>query len=209
MSEPPIEASLVQTLRNSDLTSLAQSGGELALDSILSEGFLKELPVIQSIVGLVKVGVSIRNMAFARKLLRFLSALSDVPQAERSEMVARLEADEKFGQKVGEYVTTLLERMDDERKPPLMAKAFKLYCRGQIDSSQLTRLNYAIDRVLLSEVHQLQRAVVPGLHQALPSFDSFVEQNFLNSGLVYVASGLMGKDKLYPTEECRRLLTLL
>jgi len=148
-------------------------------------------------------------MVFARKLLRFLTGLSDVPQAERSEMVARLEADDKFGQRVGEYVTTLLDRMDDDRKPALVAKAFKQYCYGQISSSQLTRLNYAIDRVLLSEVHQLRRAVVPGRGQSLPLFDSFVEQNFINSGLVYVASGLMGKDKLYPTEECRLLLTLL
>lgn len=50
---------------------LATDYSEIALDSILNNDLISEIPVVKSIVALGKVGISIKEMHFAKKVLFF------------------------------------------------------------------------------------------------------------------------------------------
>ncbi len=105
-----VERSLVDTLRQSDLTNIAEDATEIALDQIVDEGLLQNIPVVSTLTRLIKTDVTIRDHQFAKKLLNFLSSLSDVPPEKRKEMIDRLEADPNYRQRVGDSIILLLER---------------------------------------------------------------------------------------------------
>jgi hypothetical protein len=200
--EPTLGQSLVTTLKHSDLKALASTAAELAIDSMLKDGLLKEIPVIRTLTNLTNIGLSVRDYVFTRKLLKFLASIGELKEDERQGLLARLEKDSKFQRTVGEHIILLLDRMDDLAKPTFMAKAFIAYCRGAIDFIQLQRLNNAIDKVLVCDLPQLKRF---SLDDDSEKFDVDVEQNFVNSGLAYVQSGY-GVGGVHPTGLCKVFL---
>ena len=52
--------------------SLSEIGGELVLDSQLTEGLLKEIPIVKTVFAIYKSGKSIRDTLYLRKLKMFL-----------------------------------------------------------------------------------------------------------------------------------------
>lgn len=199
MSDSSIEISLIDTLKESELTAIAADTVELGLDRIIDEGLLQDIPVVSTVINLVKAGANVRDYFFTKKLLKFLAAMSDLPKEERRKLVEKLEADGDYRQKVGENIILLLERMDDIHKPELMARAFKAYLSSMIDSVQLQRFNYAIDRLLMCDISKL-----PEFSQieSTESYDLIIGQNFLNAGLAYVGTGY-GAGGIGPNDICR------
>jgi len=52
MEEKELAQSLIDTVTNSDLFRIFPDMAEIALDHVLDDGLLKEIPVVQSIVAL-------------------------------------------------------------------------------------------------------------------------------------------------------------
>ncbi len=67
-----LSQSLDKTLRNSDLQNLSVNLAEVALDSFLNEGVARDIPIIGSLVGIVKTSGSISDAIFTKKLIHFL-----------------------------------------------------------------------------------------------------------------------------------------
>lgn len=180
MSDDRIDNSMIETLKESNLPSVLGDLGEITIDSIFEEGVLKELPIISTMIGLWRTGVTIRDFIFIRKLLKFLEELSEVPRQERIEMIERLEKDTDYRDKVGEEIVLLLDRLDSVEKAKFTGRAFSAYCKGYIDVDTLRRINYAIDRVLLRDLSELNKfSSDPG------SVKPATLQNFINAGLAY------------------------
>src|SRR5665647_98468 len=108
--------SLTDTLNTSDLQNVTNELLETNIDSLLKNGVLKDIPIINSIVGIYKLGVSIKDIIFMKKLIRFLSEINDTSIQERQKVIAKMEKDDKYGRKVGETILTLLDRLDDLNK---------------------------------------------------------------------------------------------
>ncbi len=196
-----LEQSLLSTLRQSDLRSIGANLSEIGIDQLMQDGLLKDIPVVNILTGLLKTSRSIRDHIFLKKLLSFLVSIKDIEPEEREKAIERLESDSAYSQKVGEGLMLLLERLDDLNKPKMVAKAFKAYCRGNINSFQLQRLYYAIDRVLACDLPFLK--YYSNMHPGkLVDPNRVVEQNFLNSGFLYVQAGYGGTTSVEPTEIC-------
>ncbi len=56
-----ISDSLVATITNYDLSAIGGDIMEMGIDSILKDGLLKELPIINIASGIWKTGIAIRN----------------------------------------------------------------------------------------------------------------------------------------------------
>jgi hypothetical protein len=147
--------SLIETLRSSDLAEIVQDFGEVALDSILDDDLVKEVPVIGTIVRLGKVSITIRDRFLVRKVLLFLEGLSDVPQVQRKEFLRKIEDDDSFEKRVGETLIMLLDRCDHLDKPRLMSKLFSAYIKEEIDYDEFLRYSIAIDRAFIKDLDGL------------------------------------------------------
>ncbi len=65
-------ASLIKTIYDPHLTKIIQDYGELAIDALIQDDLLKEIPVIGTAVRLTKMGIAIRDRNFLKKILRFI-----------------------------------------------------------------------------------------------------------------------------------------
>ena len=196
-------SSLYKTILKSDLPSVIQNAGEIGIDSLFNEGLLKDIPVLNWMLAIGKTFGNVRDYFFAKKMIAFLQCISSLSEQERQKLIHRLDTDEKFEKHAGEQIIELLSRIDSERKAILVANALKFYAREEIDSVQLQRINYAIDRFLLCDTEE---------------FRSFCDQNginanlatanFINAGLGYVPSG-WGMGGVSPTETASLFLRVL
>ncbi len=112
---------------------------EVALDSLLTDGFLKELPVLGSAVALIRTVGSVRDQIYARKIARFVKALDGTSSEERQRFAEELDREPDGRARAGENVLLLLEQLDDMRKAEIAGKFYAAYVRGTIDL-RLTRL---------------------------------------------------------------------
>ena len=55
-----------------EIISLIEEGGEFALDSILPDGIVRDLPIIGPAFSLIKIGKDIHDRVFIEKLKSFM-----------------------------------------------------------------------------------------------------------------------------------------
>jgi hypothetical protein len=71
MENDNIQNSFNTTLVDSNLENLGIDISELALDSVLKDGLLKDIPIVGTIVNFVKLGVNIHDRLFLKKYCHF------------------------------------------------------------------------------------------------------------------------------------------
>ena len=146
------DLSILETLKNSDLNSVSEDFAEIAIDSLLKDGFLKDIPVINTILSIYKTGISVKDLLFMRKILYFLNGMNEISLEDRMKMLGKLEKDNK---RFGEMIILCLERMDDMEKPRLFAKAFSLLAKGSINTKDFFALKNVIENVNLSDIEEI------------------------------------------------------
>lgn len=201
-----LSTEIVTTVRSADLGGLSKDYGEVLLDSVLSEGTLRDIPILGTLVAVGRVGICIKDQIFAKKLVRFLSNLAEVGQADRLEMLDRLDNEDGFAHQVGDRLIELLDKVDAHAKPEMLAKAFRAYASRTIDGEMLNRLNHAIERLPHYEIKS-----IPAFHAASAEARMEMSPTTLNSlvmaGLATPVSG-WGALAYKPNEVCTTFVTL-
>jgi hypothetical protein len=151
-SNHPLDKSLVDTLRVEDLNDLLKDISEIAIDSVLDDGLLKEIPLVSAVVALSKTSIAIRDRIFIKKILRFLNEISEISMNERNKFASQLESNPSLREKVGDAIIIFTERYDDLEKPELLAKVFKGYIKEKIDLDTFLRLSSSIDKTTISDL---------------------------------------------------------
>lgn len=137
---------LVRTVVGNHLGNVIFDFAEVALDHNLVEGVLKDAPIIGTLVKLAKAGQSVSEEIFTRKLCRFLSDLSSVPIEDREHLLELYPEGSAEEQVLGENLLLALERLDDIKKPAILARFFSAYIRSKIDYVTFTRLARALEK---------------------------------------------------------------
>ena len=138
--------SLIQTVTGSELSNVVFDAAEVALDSVLDEGVLQELPIVGAITKLIRAGGKISEELFIRKLLRFLHELKDIPIIERQQILQRYPDGSPKQQELGENLLLAIEKLDDVGKPEVLARFFSAYINEDFDYLTFTRLTRALQR---------------------------------------------------------------
>jgi len=157
MNQEEITKSIVDTIKSPELEGLTTDLAEIAIDQLSDvEGIAKELPVVGSVIKVIKVGFSIKDILFLKKLGKLLWHLRDIPYKKRVELVEKLENDSKYEADVGSKIMLLLERADDFEKPKIIANAFKAYLYNEIIYPQLQRINFGIDHLFIGDIDEFK-----------------------------------------------------
>lgn len=147
-----IEESFLKTVIRSDLKDALIELSEVALDQTLTEGLLRDIPIIGTMAKLWSVAGTVRDQLFVKKLYIFYAALDKIPSAVREKQIATLSSNSKERQRVGEHLLLLLERLNHMKKPELLAYAFQSLLEGKIDRQQFDRLAYAIESLVIGDI---------------------------------------------------------
>jgi len=199
--------SLVETLRSDDVVSIATDAAEMSIDAVISNGLLRDLPVVGTLVSLTKVGFTIRDRLFVRKLVKFLAGLKEVSTDQRRELVEKLEADSEYGRRAGEHLIEILDRIDAHRKPYMTAKVFSAYVFGSIDAKTLHRLNYAIERIPFYEIDMVREVLRMWREEKKIDASEATFHALENAGLMTASPGYGGL-VYQPSDLCQKFVDL-
>ncbi len=189
MREGDLEGSLLSVLGKSGGADLLQEAAEFSLDALLEDGIVKDIPVVGTIAKLYSAAMGAQGYVFAKKIRTFLVELKSVPEEEREAFTQKLEKDKEQKERTAETLIVLLDKLDDMKKAPLLARAFAGYMREYFDFSTFQRLAAAIDRCLVSDLPILVRFSGP------QPLDGYIGDMLVSTGLVSVAAipGIRGR----------------
>ncbi len=127
---------------------------EVALDSRLDDGVVKDIPVIGILANLGGAVLSVRDRIFLRKVARFLEASRELPPKTVDAFLASLES-EKVQEAVGEKLLLLIERQDDLDKAGILGEVFAHFVAGGIDREHFDMLAHAVTQAYLGDLYRL------------------------------------------------------
>lgn len=118
-----VSESMKDTIVNGDLSFIGDLG-EVALDTIIDNNILKEIPIIGTIVGVGKCIGTVSNLIFANKLRSFIFPIKETTQEERKNAIMKWEIDSKYRMHVGETLLGMIDRCDNILKAEWLSKLF-------------------------------------------------------------------------------------
>ncbi|SUB63525.1 Uncharacterised protein [Plesiomonas shigelloides] len=174
-----LSQSLEDFLKKDDLSNLAVSFGEVGIDAILENGILKDIPILSSILGGINAIGSVRDALFAKKLVSFLSELSDIPVEQRQNMIDLIDNSNDFKVKVGEKLIYIIEKAEDHYTSKIVAIFFAEFLTEKITYDQFLKVSRIINNMFIGDFLDFASESSDPI-----DFDS--ENTFINTGLVDV-----------------------
>lgn len=115
--------SMEETIVKGNLEYLGNLG-EIAIDAILDEGLLKDVPVIGSLVGFTKTIRNAYDYVFTKKLIAFLLNLKECDPQKRANAIQKWKENSKYRIHVGEALIGMIQRCDDTIKAKWLSMLF-------------------------------------------------------------------------------------
>ena len=168
-------ATMSETLVHSDLSSVVMDGVEIGIDQCLSDGILRDIPIINSIASIVKATQSINNYLYLKKIVSFLTGIKDVPKEKREQEIRKIEESKTYRNKVGEQLLFILDHCEDNIKAEYISYWFGAFLKEEISYTDFLKGASAINNM------------------ATEDFESFIDDSidlYLDNS-VYIGAGLL------------------
>ena len=148
---------LLSDFRDSIFTDAFNSYGgdiiETGVDSLLGDGLLKDVPVINTIMGVIKTVLSIRERMFLKNTIVFLSSFNNgTAESDKVDAYKTKLSDDAQAPKEMERVVLLLNQYVDTIKSRYLALMYKKYVFGEYDWSKFCELSDILSRLFLEDI---------------------------------------------------------
>ena len=144
-----LSASLVNSITK-ESSSIISDFAEITLDSVLEDGFLKDIPFVSTAISLYRIGKSVHEREHIRKLASFLDEIRQhtLDEATREEYLRKLRENPKKRDKELEYVLIIIDRYIGYDKPRMLAKLYLAFLHEEISWDEFAVFSEVIDRLL-------------------------------------------------------------
>ncbi|MCL5006890.1 MAG: hypothetical protein M1153_01985 [Patescibacteria group bacterium] len=143
MSKNDIQTSLDDTIKSSTL-QITGDLTETAIDSLLNNSALKEIPVVRTIVNFWKAGADIKNALFLKKIIFFLNQLKDIPSEQRRKMIEKIDNSKEYRIKVSEKLLYIIDKSNDHVNSELVARLFRAFIQEKITYDEFLQTSHII-----------------------------------------------------------------
>jgi len=161
---------------------------EAVADLVIDNDILRSIPVVGTLLKVIRGTADIRDRLFAAKLLTFLKSIGAVSASAKEKIRERVAESPEEARKVGETLVLLLDRLADIDKTEIIAKVFLAYAYGYIKSGDFQRVAHAIDQAILSDLQILLTSYSHDTGKRPPSSEPFM-QALYPSGLTKMVAG--------------------
>ncbi len=132
-----------------EILSLTSGIGESVIDSVLSDGLFKDIPILGSLVSIVKLTSNISDRIFLKKLLTFFNALELKSQEEVDSLKQKI-LKEKDPKRIGSKILYAINLIDDDVKLKWLSKVFVKYIDKKISKHEFLTLTSIINQIYSS-----------------------------------------------------------
>jgi hypothetical protein len=152
MGRDKISDHLESAIGNHSLQDSTSALIEVALDSAMEDGVLRDIPILGSIIGFGRAAISIRDRMFINKLGYFLKEIETVPSEQRRVLIEEINASEEATVKFGEKILYIVDRCQDHESSRAAGRIFRAFLEKEIDYSEFVSMTSAVDRLLFSDL---------------------------------------------------------
>lgn len=148
--------SLTQSL-NGNIESITSDFTEMTIDAFMDTGILKDIPFVSTVVAVYKIGHSLKELSFIKKLALFIQELNKgiVDDEKRQEYISQIKADTGKSQKVIEYLLLMLDRFVQLEKSQQLAKLCLSYFKLEINWLSFCQYSEVIERMFPGDIAYL------------------------------------------------------
>lgn len=145
--------SFSKSIKEESFSCLAEIA-EAGLDSITNDGFIANVPLISTVVSLYKIGNSVRERAYLKKLAVFIDEFNRgiVDEEERQLHIQKLRKDKRKRERELEYIILLIDRQLEYTQAYLLAKFYLHYLNEKISWDNFCVYAEIVDRVLIADI---------------------------------------------------------
>lgn len=111
-----------------EVVSLIEDIGEVTLDYFISDGIIKDLPIIGSAFSIVKLGKSIQDRIFVEKMKSFIENI------DKNQKWKEKFSDIEECNKISKQLLYIISSCDDDNKLRLIGMAFNYLVNGEINT---------------------------------------------------------------------------
>lgn len=130
----------------SDSIEIAGDIEEVFIEDIFENDLVKDIPVVRSISLLMRVGYSMNQRFFAKKLLSFIKEFKEISLSETAiEFKAELDRNKKKRHRVLETILVFNERYSSKIKSKISAQLFAAYLERNISYDEFNSLHMSLD----------------------------------------------------------------
>ncbi len=162
---------------------------ELGIDSFIDDGLLKEVPIVNSIVSVLKVSKSIYDRNLLKQTLTFINEFNSGNLEENviNEYVERISKNEKKCEEELGRVLIILNNNIDKEKSILLAKIFKSYVYSKINWNEFCEFSEILNRVFIQDLVLLKKVRIKNVDILKNRDDNFRIERLYSLGLIGIA----------------------
>lgn len=159
---------------------------EIGIDSIIDEGILKEIPIVKTIVGVLKVGKNVHDRNLLKQTLVFINEFNrkEIRQDKIEEYKKRIENNPKKCEDELGRIILLLNNFIDKEKSIMLAKLFKAYIKQQINWDSFCEFSEIINRIFIQDLHILCKIKNRDIDLMFSREDEFRAERLYSIGLI-------------------------
>lgn len=187
---------LVVSLENSLSSDICDTVGDLAevgLDAIMEDGVLKDIPILSTVVGLYRIGHTIRERHEIKQLALFVAELNKgcTDESKRKQLIEKLNNDTRKSKQEMEYILVVLDSYLEYEKSQMLAKLYIAYLEETITWAEF------------AEYASMVKQLIPGDKELLKINHHVRKQSQCRDLLRLTALGLMYEQNtpLFPDKD--------
>ena len=183
---------IVPAFKNSLFEKLDDIGMEIAevgIDSILDEGLLKEIPIVSTFRGIIKIGYNLHDRHLLKQSLAFIQSFNNktISEEKLSKYKEKISSDPKKAEEELERVLLVLSSLIEGKSSSLLGIIFAAYIEGKIDWEKFCELAEVVRRLFICDLHiiyDINDGIITDTTQC-PNYqaDRLISLGLLNSSL--------------------------
>lgn len=130
---------------------------EIGIDSLMNEGILKEIPIVNTIVGVLKIGKNVHDRNLLKQTLTFINEFNKnkISRDKLDQYKITIENNPKRCEEELGRILLLLNNFIDKEKSIMLAKIFKAYIEKIINWNEFCEYSEIINRLFIQDINLL------------------------------------------------------
>ena len=130
---------------------------EIGIDSLMNEGILKEIPIVNTIVGVLKIGKNVHDRNLLKQTLTFINEFNNnkISHDKLKQYKITIENNHKRCEEELGRILLLLNNFIDKEKSIMLAKIFKAYIEKIINWNEFCEYSEIINRLFIQDINLL------------------------------------------------------
>lgn len=159
---------------------------EIGIDSIIDDGILKEIPIVKTIVGVLKVGKNVHDRNLLKQTLVFINEFNrnEIRQDKIEEYKKRIENDPKKCEEELGRIILLLNNFIDREKSIMLSKIFKAYVGQLLNWNDFCEYSEIINRLFIQDFSFLQEVYLGRISDTTNRSDIYKVERLNSLGII-------------------------